>query len=202
MATNPKIVIATNNRDKLAEISDILKGTNIEILSAKDFPDFPKVEETGVTLADNAILKAQSIWDKYHLPCLGDDTGLEVDFLNGEPGVYSSRYAGPGATYDDNCNKLLDELIRRNPANRRARFCTVMAFIDQTGAVHTSEGTISGEIIHEKRGTNGFGYDPIFLVPDRNKTLAELESSEKNKLSHRHNALVKIMPVILMKLLR
>jgi XTP/dITP diphosphohydrolase len=202
MATNPKLVIATNNRDKLAEISDILKGTNIEILSAKDFPDFPKVEETGETLADNAILKARSIWDKYHLPCLGDDTGLEVDFLGGEPGVYSSRYAGPGATYDDNCNKLLDELKRRNPANRRACFRTVMAFIDQSGTVHTSEGTIVGEIIHEKRGANGFGYDPIFLVPDRNKTLAELESSEKNKLSHRHNALVKIMPMILTKLLR
>lgn len=202
MAKSPKLIIATNNRDKLAEISDILKGTNIEILSARDFPDFPDVEETGETLADNALLKARGVWEKYHLPCLGDDTGLEVDFLNGAPGVYSSRYAGPDATYDDNCNKLLRELKSRNPANRRARFRTVMAFIDQNGNFYTAEGVIEGEIIREKRGANGFGYDPIFLVPDRNKTLAELESSEKNKLSHRHNALVKIMPVILTKLLR
>lgn len=202
MTKSPKLIIATNNSDKLAEIADILKGTNIEILSARDFTDFPDVEETGETLADNAILKARSVWEKYHLPCLADDTGLEVDFLDGAPGVYSSRYAGPDATYDDNCNKLLGELKSRNPASRRARFRSVMAFIDTKGELHTAEGVIEGEIIHEKRGNNGFGYDPVFYVPDRNKTLAQMESAEKNKISHRHNALVKIMPVILVKLLR
>ncbi len=202
MALPPKLIIATNNSDKLAEISDILRGTNIEILSAKDFSDFPDVEETGETLADNALLKARSVWEKYHLPCLADDTGLEVDFLNGAPGVYSSRYAGPDATYDDNCNKLLEELKSRNPASRRARFRSVMAFIDADGESHTAEGIIEGEIIHEKRGSNGFGYDPVFFVPDRNKTLAQMESAEKNKISHRHNALVKIIPVILVKLLK
>ncbi|NLI16809.1 MAG: XTP/dITP diphosphatase [candidate division Zixibacteria bacterium] len=202
MTKSPRLIIATNNHDKLAEISDILKGTNIEILSAKDFSDFPDVEETGETLTDNALLKARSVWEKYHLPCLGDDTGLEIDFLNGAPGVYSSRYAGPDATYDDNCNKLLGELKSRNPASRRARFRTVMAFIDPDGHQHIAEGTIEGEIIHEKRGSNGFGYDPVFYVPDKNKTLAEMEAAEKNKISHRHNALVKIMPVILMKLLK
>lgn len=201
MAQSPKLIIATNNRDKLAEISDILRGTNIEILSARDFPDFPDVEETGETLAENALIKARSVWEKYHLPCLGDDTGLEVDFLGGAPGVYSSRYAGPEATYDDNCNKLLGELKSRNPASRRARFRSVMAFIDRDGVAHTAEGVIEGEIIHEKRGSNGFGYDPVFFVPDKNKTLAQMESSEKNKLSHRHNALIKIIPVILTKLL-
>jgi len=202
MANSPKLIIATNNRDKLAEISDILKGTNNEISSAREFSDFPDVDETGKTLDGNALLKARSVWDKYHLPCLADDTGLEVDFLDGAPGVYSSRYAGPEATYDDNCNKLLGELKSRNPASRRARFRCVMAFIDQDGVSRTAEGIIEGEIIHEKRGNNGFGYDPIFFVPDRNKTLAQMEPAEKNKISHRHNALIKIMPVILTKLLK
>jgi XTP/dITP diphosphohydrolase len=196
MPGRAKLIIATNNRHKLAEIKGIFVGSNIEVLSAADFVDFPEVEETGATLAENAALKARTIWQRYHLPCLADDTGLEVDCLGGRPGVYSSRYAGPEATYDDNCNKLLEETAGSKQTDRKARFRCVMVFIDSGGGEHIAEGTIEGEIIGQKRGENGFGYDPIFFVPSSGKTLAEMESSEKNKISHRHNALAKIIPLI------
>jgi XTP/dITP diphosphohydrolase len=195
----PVLIIATNNRDKLAEISVMLGDTDILILSAADFDDFPEVEETGASLEDNALLKARAVWSKYHLPCLADDTGLEVACLNGAPGVYSSRYAGENATYDDNCRKLISE-VEKSEGPRTARFRTVMAFIDNEGAAHTADGIIEGEIIETRRGKNGFGYDPLFMVPSLGKTLAELEPSEKNKISHRHRALVNILPVIREKL--
>lgn len=194
------LIIATNNRDKLKEIEQILKDSGIKILSAANFNDFPNVEETGDTLKANALLKAQAVWDKYHLPCVADDTGLEVDCLNGEPGVYSSRYAGENATYDDNCRKLLSMIAIEPPENRSARFRTVVAFIDGDGTAHFADGVVEGVIIDEKRGDNGFGYDPIFLLPKLGKTMAELPSAEKNKISHRHNALIKIMVIIKSKL--
>ncbi len=194
------LVIATNNRDKLKEIKHILEGTGIKVLSAGDFDDFPDVEETGETLIDNARLKARAVWEKYGLACVADDTGLEVDCLGGEPGVYSSRYAGEEATYEDNCRKLMSVIALEPEDNRSARFRTVMVFIDDHGNEHVAEGTIEGEIISEKRGNNGFGYDPVFLVPNRGKTLAELPSEEKNNISHRHNALVNILPIIKQKL--
>jgi len=195
-----KLIIATNNRDKLDEIKHILDDTDIEILSAADFKNFPDVEEGGKTLRDNALLKARAVWNKYHLPCIADDTGLEVDCLNGEPGVYSSRYAGESASYDDNCNKLIQE-VRKSPGkDRSARFRTVMAFIDSQGTAHIADGTIEGQIIDAKRGRNGFGYDPVLFVPSLGKTLAELTASEKNKISHRHNALMNILPIIKEKL--
>ena len=195
-----KLIIATNNRDKLAEIKDILSDTDIEVLSAADYDDFPDVEETGQTLMENALLKARAVWDKYHLTCVADDTGLEVDCLGGAPGVYSSRYAGENATYDDNCRKLISEVKKTTDA-RTARFRTVMVFIDKQRNAHTADGVIEGEIIETKRGQNGFGYDPVFLVPSLGKTLAELKPSEKNKISHRHNALINILPVIKEKLI-
>jgi len=196
-----KLIIATNNRDKLKEIKQILKGSGINILSASDFDDFPNVEESGDTLKANALLKAQAVWDKYHLPCVADDTGLEVDCLGGEPGVYSSRYAGEQATYDDNCRKLLSMIAIEPPDNRSARFRTVVAFIDSEGNSHFAEGVVEGEIIDEKHGENGFGYDPVFFLPKLGKTMAELQSADKNKISHRHNALNKIIPIIKAKLL-
>lgn len=199
--SRPKLIIATNNPDKLAEIKDILKDNNINILSAADFDDFPEIRENGKTLKENALLKARVVWNKYHLPCLADDTGLEVDHLGGKPGVYSSRYAGLNATYNDNCQKLLKEMANIPRADRSARFCCVMAFIDSKGIDHIAEGIIKGEIIDTCRGNNGFGYDPVFLVPSLGKTLAELSADEKNKISHRHNALEKIIPIIKDKLL-
>ena len=196
-----KLIIATNNKDKLKEFKHILRDTGIEILAAADFTDFPDVEETGSTLEENALLKARAVYDKYRLPCVADDTGLEVDCLDGEPGVYSSRYAGEDASYDDNCRKLLSVIALEPLDNRKARFRTVMAFIDKQGQAHTAEGIIEGEIIDQKRGHNGFGYDPVFLVPDLGKTLAELSPDQKNKISHRHNALINILPIIRDKLI-
>jgi len=194
------LIIATNNLDKLKEVKQILKDSTINILSTKDLDDFPDIKETGDTLQANALLKAQAVWDKYHLPCVADDTGLEVDCLGGEPGVYSSRYAGEHATYDDNCRKLLSMVAIEPPGNRSARFRTVMAFIDSEENAHFAEGVVEGEIIDEKRGENGFGYDPVFFLPKRGKTMAELPSAEKNKISHRYNALIKIIPIIKSKL--
>lgn len=191
-----KLIIATNNLDKLREIRDILNEPNITLLTARDFDDFPEVEETGATLADNALLKARAIWAKYHLPCLADDTGLEVACLGGRPGVHSSRYAGPNATYTENCRKLLADMIDITSARRSARFRTVIAFIDGRGVEHIAEGTIAGEILDAPRGQNGFGYDPVFFIPHLNKTLAELTSDAKNKISHRHHALINILPAI------
>ena len=196
----PTLVIATNNKDKLKEIKEILQDTDIKIMSKNDFCDFPEVEETGITLEANALLKARAVYEKYGLPCMADDTGLEVDCLNGEPGVYSSRYAGATATYDDNCRKLQSVIALEPKDKRSARFRTVVAFIDNAGNEYTAYGKIEGEIIDEKRGHNGFGYDPLFYIPSKGKTLAELPSEEKNQISHRHNALVNILPVILEKL--
>jgi XTP/dITP diphosphohydrolase len=191
-----KLIIATNNLDKLKEIKEIIADVNISLLSARDFADFPEVEETGATLAENALVKARAIWEKYHLACIADDTGLEVDCLGGKPGVYSSRYAGPQASYADNCRKLLTDMAGVPASRRAARFRTVIAFIDDRGAEHIAEGTVAGEILDAPRGQNGFGYDPVFFIPHLNKTLAELSPADKNKISHRHNALVNILPAI------
>ena len=196
------LVIATNNPDKLKEIKDILKNNDLKLLSPAELDNFPKIEENGKTLKENAIIKAKAVWNKYHLPCLADDTGLEVDCLGGKPGVYSSRYAGANATYEDNRQKLLREMENIPQPDRTARFRCVMAFIDNNGIEHITEGTIEGEIIDSCRGDSGFGYDPVFLVPSLVKTLAELSVDEKNKISHRHNALKKIIPVIKEKLMR
>ena len=191
-----RLIIATNNLDKLKEIKEIIADPRLTLQSAHDFDDFPEVEETGATLTENALLKARAIWEKYHLPCLADDTGLEVDCLGGRPGVHSSRYAGPQATYAANCRKLLTEIAGVPASRRGARFRTVIAFIDIQGVEHIAEGTVAGEILVAPRGQNGFGYDPVFFVPHLNKTLAELSPKDKNKISHRHNALINILPAI------
>jgi XTP/dITP diphosphohydrolase len=191
-----KLLLATNNRHKIVEIKEILEGIELEILSASDFDDFPEVEETGKTLAENAILKARTIWDRYRLPCLADDTGLEVDYLHGAPGVYSSRFAGEGCSYDDNVNKLLSMLEGVPPADRTAMFKTVIAFADARGEIHMVEGVLEGIIGSEPKGTFGFGYDPVFIVSGMNVALAELPLEEKNKISHRGRALARIKPII------
>lgn len=191
-----RLILATNNRHKIAEISRILQGIDVAIFSADDFDDFPQIEEIGETLEENAILKAKTVWEKYRLPCLADDTGLEVAYLNGAPGVYSSRFAGPGCTYDDNNRKLLQMLEGINAEKRTAIFRIVMAFADENGIVSAVEGTLEGRIAFEPRGKHGFGYDPVFLVGER--TLAEMTPDEKNSISHRGEALKRIKPIILM----
>lgn len=192
-----ELILATNNRDKIEEIRSILADVDLEILSASDFDDFPEVEETGKTLEVNAILKAGAIRNRYRLPCLADDTGLEVDFLDGAPGVYSSRFAGQGCSYEDNVRKLLSMLEGVPSADRTARFKTVIAFADTRGEILTVEGVLEGIIGFEPKGTFGFGYDPVFVAAGMNVALAELPPVEKNRISHRGRALVKIKPIII-----
>jgi len=189
-----RLVLATNNIHKVTEIQEILEGLAIEIRSASDFHDFPKVEEIGKTLEENAILKATAVWQKYGFPSLADDTGLEVDYLGGAPGVYSARFAGPECSFDDNNRKLLGLLKGVGQEKRTAVFKTAIAFADGMGTIHTVEGTLEGYIGFEARGNFGFGYDPIFVVGRR--TLAELTPVEKHRISHRSAALRRIKPII------
>jgi XTP/dITP diphosphohydrolase len=186
-----RLVLATNNKDKIREIRELLKNLPIEILTCDDFEDFPEIEETGETLEANAILKARGIADFTGHPALADDSGLEVDYLNGAPGVYSSRFAGPGCTYDDNNRKLISELEGVPEKKRTARFRCVIAIAWSKDLVETVEGTAEGFIKGSKSGGDGFGYDPVFFYPPAGKTFAEMTLEEKNKVSHRGTALIK-----------
>ena len=195
-----KIVFATNNRNKLAEIRSIL-GDRFKIVSLKDIGCDVDIPETGTTLEENAMQKARYIYDNYGLSVFADDTGLEVDALGGAPGIYSARYAG-GAGHDSEANitKLLAELGENN--NRKARFRTVIALLlkDDIAADNNRtnpdeqlfEGIAEGEIIRERRGGEGFGYDPIFMPHGYDKTFAELGLDVKNKISHRAKAVEKL----------
>ena len=191
-----KIVFATNNLNKLSEVKKIL-GNRFEVLSLSEIGCHDDIPEKGQTLKDNALIKAQWIYDKYHVNCFADDTGLEVDALGGAPGVYSARYAG-GKGHDSQANmkKLLEEL--QNTDNRKARFRTVIALIID-GKVTTFEGIVNGEIIREKRGGEGFGYDPIFQPEGYDKTFAELGVNIKNNISHRARAVQKLADYLLNK---
>ncbi|MDZ7289853.1 MAG: XTP/dITP diphosphatase [candidate division KSB1 bacterium] len=183
------IVLATRNEHKVIEIRDALAGMPIQISSLLDFPDAPELAEDGKTLEANATKKALTIHRYTNLPTIADDTGLMVEALNGVPGVYSSRFAGPHATYADNVEKLLRLLEGIPSAQRTAEFRTVIAFA-LNGKTHLVDGRCRGLITFAPRGRGGFGYDPVFLVPELNKTLAELTLAEKNQISHRGRALV------------
>ena len=176
--------------NKLTEVRKIL-GNKFEVLSLEDIGCHEDIPEKGQTLEDNALLKAQYVYKKYKVDCFADDTGLEVDALGGAPGVYSARYAG-GAGHDSEANmkKLLAELGNNN--NRKARFRTIIALIID-GRVRTFEGIVNGEIIREKRGGEGFGYDPIFQPEGYDKTFAELGTGIKNQISHRARAVKKLV---------
>ena len=193
-----KIVFATNNQHKLSEIRQIL-GNRVEVLSLKDIGCDVDIPETGTTLEENALQKAQYIYDNYHIDVFADDTGLEVDALNGAPGVYSARYASmenSSASHDSEANmvRLLKELGDNN--NRRARFRTVIALIQQ-GKVHEFEGIVNGNIISERRGGEGFGYDPIFQPDGYDQTFAEMGAETKNQISHRARATQKLANYLL-----
>ena len=204
-----KIVFATNNQHKLDEIRSIL-GSKFEVVSLADIGCHEDIPETGTTLEENALMKAQYVYDHYHVSCFADDTGLEVEALNGAPGVYSARYASMAsdtssispASHDSEANmaRLLRELENNN--NRKARFRTVIALIEKKDVcpcgctsiklIHKFEGIINGEIIREKRGGEGFGYDPIFQPEGYTETFAELGLDVKNKISHRARATQKL----------
>jgi len=183
-----QIVLATHNRGKMEEMSAILGHLPVELLALDAFPEIGDIPETGNTLKENAFIKAETVHRLTGLPALADDTGLEVDALNGAPGIYSARYAGADATFDDNCQKMLKELHGIPIEKRTARFRTVIAFVNG-GEKEWVEGVAEGRIIEDKRGIGGFGYDPIFYYPPLRKTFAELDSVEKNSISHRGKAL-------------
>ena len=208
-----KIVFATNNQHKLDEIRSIL-GDTIEVLSLKDIGCDVDIPETGQTLEENALQKAQYIYDHYHISVFADDTGLEVDALNGAPGIYSARYASMEAgaheashDADANMSRLLRELGENN--NRRARFRTVIALILKKDVcpcgctsikeIHQFEGIVEGQIIKERRGGEGFGYDPIFQPDGYEETFAELGMEIKNHISHRARAVKKLADFLLGK---
>lgn len=184
-----KLVFATNNAHKLEEISAIL-GEKVELLSLKDINCHADIPETADTLEGNAMLKAEYIFENYGLDCFADDTGLEVEALNGAPGVYSARYAGgEGHNAEANMQKLLQNM--QGAPNRKAQFRTAICLI-LDGKKHLFEGIVKGEIIKEKRGSSGFGYDPIFVPEGYTKTFAELGNETKNKISHRALAVEKL----------
>ena len=199
-----KIVFATNNKNKLKEIREIL-GDRVEVLSLKDIGCDVDIPETGETLEENALQKAQYIYDHYHLNVFADDTGLEVEALNGAPGIYSARYASMAssgnhiASHDSEANmtRLLQEL--KGIDNRKARFRTVIALIIKQEETKTIlfEGIVEGQIIQERRGGEGFGYDPIFQPDGYDKTFAELGLPIKNKISHRARAVAKLTDYLL-----
>jgi XTP/dITP diphosphohydrolase len=198
-----KIVLATNNRHKIEEIKNILSDLKtqnscpkLEILSLNDFENFPKIEETGKTLEDNAILKARAIYKFSKLISLADDSGLEVDALDGAPGVLSSRFAGKHCSYKDNNIKLLS-LMENIPWEKRgATFVCMVAVAKDLDDIRIVRGEVRGIITAEERGKGGFGYDPLFYLPELDKTFAQLSFEEKNKRSHRAKAFRKAKELI------
>lgn len=192
-----KLVLATCNLGKVEELKELLQPLSLEIYSLRDFPGLKLPPETGRTFEENAILKARFVSSLTGLAALGDDSGLEVEALGGAPGVYSSRFAGEGATDAQNNEKLLGLLKGYPEEKRRARFRCVLALCTPEGDVYTGEGTLEGVITEEPRGNHGFGYDPVFLLPEAGKTLAELEPRVKNNLSHRARALKALWPALL-----
>ena len=188
-----KLVFATNNLNKLKEVQEILSDS-IEVLSLKDIGCFEDVEETEATLEGNARLKADHITKNYGYHCFADDTGLEVDALNGKPGVFSARYGGEHGNSEKNMQKLLKEL--HGKANRKAQFRTAVA-LNLENKQYLFEGICEGEILEKKTGTGGFGYDPIFKPTEASASFAEMNSEEKNKISHRGIAIQKLVDFLL-----
>ena len=189
-----KIILASNNKHKLEEIRKITAPLGYEVISQSEAGCNFDVEETGTTFEENAVLKAKAVYEKMKMPVISDDSGLEVDYLNGAPGVYSHRYAGENATDADRCSKLLSELSGGEKEKRTARFVCVICFIDENGTETVIRGTCEGYIGTEPRGENGCGYDPVFMYGDR--SFAEISAEEKNSVSHRADALRKFSETI------
>jgi len=189
-----KILLATRNKDKIFEIKQILSGLDIEFMTSYDFPELPEVIEDKDTLEGNALKKAMESASFTNMATLADDTGLFVEALNGDPGVYSARFAGEDCTYRDNRVKMLD--MMKNESNRKAQFRTVVAFVSPEGILGTAEGTVKGSITETEIGKGGFGYDAIFKADETGRTFGEMTDSEKNLISHRARAFNNIIPKI------
>ena len=186
------IVLATRNLHKVKEIIELLNGLSYEIKDLSQFPEVPDIEETGETFEENAILKARTVHEITGLTTLADDSGLMVDALDGEPGVFSARFAGKDVTYDDNNRKLLKLLEGISWEDRGATFISTVAFVDGGGRIEKFEGSCRGTILFEPKGAGGFGYDPLFFCPELGKSFAEMTDEEKNLLSHRAIAMKKV----------
>jgi XTP/dITP diphosphohydrolase len=190
-----ELIIATHNNDKKTEMQYALKDLEVKILSLDSFPEIGEIEESGSTLLENSFIKAKEVYRKTGIPTLADDTGLEVEFLNGAPGVYSARYAGKNVTYEDNVKKLLSELSGVEKKLRVAQFRTIISFFSAKKELWV-DGRIEGFITEKPIGEKGFGYDSVFFVPDRDLTFAQMGREEKNKISHRGLALKKIVKLL------
>ncbi len=190
-----KLVLATQNKDKARELEALASGLDLSILTLDAFPNVGEITEDGETLEENALIKARTVFRITGLPSLADDSGLEVYYLNGAPGVFSSRYSGPGATYDSNCRKLLEQMLGVPPRRRHAQFRSVLAFTGP-GMEEVVEGVCRGVITEDAAGVNGFGYDPVFIPDGSRLTFAEMAPVEKNKISHRSRALQAIRPLL------
>ncbi|KAA0210776.1 MAG: RdgB/HAM1 family non-canonical purine NTP pyrophosphatase [Ignavibacteriaceae bacterium] len=188
-----KVLIASSNSHKIREIKSLLKKFNAEVFSLSDFPSISEIPETGSTLEENALLKAKAYHLSTGMTVIADDTGLFVDALNGNPGVYSARFAGKNATYEINCDKLIAELKLRNLDFSNAYFKTVICYLENENNYKFFEGMIEGKVITQKLGYGGFGYDPVFVPKGFVKTFAELTENEKNEISHRGQAIKKFM---------
>ena len=186
--TDMKLVLATHNKDKCAEMAAILGEYPIDLLTLEKFPEIGEIIEDGNSLQENALIKARTVFKQIHLPSWGDDTGLEVDALGGEPGIYSARYAGESCSYSDNIKKLIKNMQLIPENKRTAQFKTAIAYVSENMEL-VSEGVVEGLIATMPKGVGGFGYDPVFYVPDKRKTYSEMNMEEKNQVSHRAKAI-------------
>lgn len=187
-----KIILASNNKGKIAEVKEILKYMNVEVISMKEAGLDVDIEENGITFEENALIKAEAIMKMTGEITIADDSGLEVDYLNKEPGIYSARYMGHDTSYDIKNNAIIQRLDGVKGTDRSARFVCAMAVVFPDGKNIIARGTMEGLIADKPMGENGFGYDPIMYLPEYQKTSAQLSSEEKNKISHRGKALEKL----------
>jgi len=191
-----EILLATTNKGKVIELVKMLDYEGVRVLSLSDFPEFPEIDENGSDFSENALIKARAAFEYTGLITLADDSGLEVDALNGAPGIFSARYAGEPKDDERNILKLLADLNDIPPEGRTARFCCCLAIVAPGGKESMFEGTVEGMIIQSKKGSGGFGYDPIFYLPEYEKTMAELTIEEKNTISHRARAYQKAVSIL------
>lgn len=190
------VIIASTNQGKLKEFKELMKGLSVEVKSLKDFPEIGDIEENGASFAENAYIKAKAVFDATGCLSIADDSGLEVDALDGAPGIYSARYAGEEKNDTANNEKLLSEMNVFSDENRGAQFHCAIVAIDRNGTRYDAEGIVRGRILRAPQGENGFGYDPLFYIEEFGRTTAELSMDEKNKISHRGQAVRQIVEIL------
>lgn len=190
------VIIASGNKGKLKEFKELMGDLPVDVKSLADYPEIGDIEENGASFAENAYIKAKAVFDATGCLCIADDSGLEVDALDGAPGIYSARYAGEEKDDAANNAKLLAALVDVPAEKRGAQFHCAIVAIDQNGKRYDAEGIVRGVILREQRGDNGFGYDPLFYVPEFDKTTAELSMDEKNAISHRGKAVRQIVEIL------